>query len=81
LNLFFVPPSDDAPRGYRENLLSLGNGFSNINCFLKKNLLILSKGLMGEDITIDLVKSNKSGCLGMIVLFISVSTLITYFFL
>jgi hypothetical protein len=56
----------------------------------------LSKGLMGEDITIelvdqlqlsaisrdlDLLKANKSGCLGMIVLFVSVSTLITSFFL
>jgi hypothetical protein len=44
-------------------------------------LNILSKGLIGEDITIDLVKSNKSGCLGFIVLFVSVSTILTSFFL
>jgi hypothetical protein len=44
-------------------------------------LLILSKGLSGEEITKELLKANKSGgCLGVAIVLISVSLGVTYLF-
>jgi hypothetical protein len=42
-------------------------------------LTLLSKGLLGEEITNDLVKETKSGCLGIAIILVSLSTLLTYY--
>lgn len=45
-------------------------------------LNILSKGLMGEDVTTDLISSNKAGCFGLVIfLLVSISSILTSLFI
>jgi len=46
--------------------------------FQDEFLTILSKGLSGEEINSNLINSNKSGCLGILIFMISISSVLVY---
>ena len=72
---------DDNKTEWKSETMNLAGGNTSqaiLAGFQDEFLTILSKALMGAEVNRDLIKANKSGCVGVFLLLISLSGILAY---